>query len=380
MKYLIIDISGKVPEYDEGLCSGIAQYNKEKNVFFAAPFEEVWDSGIPVVKLFRITPKRMPQGMLRRVVKLLEVILNYIYIIYIIARNRPEVIQMEWLPLIEKMGCELYFLKLFKKLSPNSRIILKIHNVFPHECTSSNARTKYVARFKKAASCSSAFIVHNKSSKKEVSDIFGIEEGKIHIIHHGVFEPKDCSVEARNIGERGKWNFLMYGIQSQYKGADILVKAYRQLRDDVRERVKITIVGMMSDDYLEYLTNLNIGGNLTIKPGFIEYPDLYKMINNSDVIVLPYRKISQSGVLLLAMHFKRCLITSDLESFKETLDGFDDEWFFKSEDAESLAFLITRYVNEEIDTHKQISIIQKLNEKYSWKEAGKLNIQLLKKI
>ena len=61
MRYLIVDISGKVPEYDEGLCSGIAHYNKDNIVFFAAPFEEVKDFGNPVVKLFRITPKRMPQ-------------------------------------------------------------------------------------------------------------------------------------------------------------------------------------------------------------------------------------------------------------------------------------------------------------------------------
>lgn len=65
--------------------------------------------------------------------------------------------------------------------------------------------------------------------------------------------------------------------------------------------------------------------NFQWMPYFVAEQKLDYEINESDVIILPYRSISQSGVLLLSLYFKKPIITSDLPSFKETLKGYRDE-------------------------------------------------------
>lgn len=380
MKAYIVDISGRVPEYDEGLCFGLSKNDTNNEITFVAPYDNFENYNIRFIRLFKLIPKQLSHGKLRRALKVIEIIINYIYLLSLIKKDMPNVIQMEWLPLSEKIGVEAFFLSMVKKSNASSKIILKIHNVFPHECISSEARSKYIQRFKQCSFISDAFIVHTQSSKEEVSRIFGIDLNRINVIHHGVFEPKDCKVIDKEIGVSGKWNFLMYGIQSRYKGADILVNSLAALPEELKSMLNVKIVGMMSDDYYHELSSINTGVDITIMPRFVEFPDLYRMINESDVILLPYRKISQSGVLLLALHFHRCLITSDLDSFKETLDGFEEGWFFKSEDNASLANIITKYLTGQINIKKQMGIIKSLNNKYSWEEAGKLNVELIHRI
>lgn len=376
-KVFIVDISGRVPEYDEGLCDGLSKTATNMDIIFVAPYDKKFKFMIPSIKLLKIVPNGLSQGRLRRVIKFFEIIMNYFYLLILVMRNKPNVVQMEWLPLIEKFEGEFIFLKVIKSILPNCKILLKIHNIFPHECITYEDRNIYIKRYQKVSKIVDAFIVHTQSSKREVSSCFEIEMSKIHVIHHGVFAPNGIEIEKKEFGALGKWNLLMYGIQSKYKGADILLKALAKIPNELKDKLNVKIVGLMSDDYYHELCAIQTGVNVQIKPSFIEFPDLYKMINESDIIILPYRNISQSGVLLLALHFNRCLITSDLDSFKETLDGFEDRWFFHSEDSSSLANLISDYLTDKINILKQIDIIKNLNNKYSWKEAGRLNVELV---
>ena len=90
---------------------------------------------------------------------------------------------------------------------------------------------------------------------------------------------------------------------------------------------------------------------------------------------MPYRNISQSGVLLLALSYRKPILTSDLSSFKETLHGYPDDYFFKREDTQSLADMLTRFVNGDIDKKMLCGIIDTLNNKYSWKETAKATLR-----
>ena len=124
--------------------------------------------------------------------------------------------------------------------------------------------------------------------------------------------------------------------------------------------------------FFESLPFLLLGSIISaIIEHFVSDETLYDAIGRSDLILLPYRKISQSGVLLLALSFRKPILTSDLPSFKETLEGYPDEYFFKSEDPKSLSKLLENFVDGKIDVVLQMGIIEKLNIKYSWAETAK---------
>lgn len=98
---------------------------------------------------------------------------------------------------------------------------------------------------------------------------------------------------------------------------------------------------------------------------------------DSDVLVFPYRNISQSGALLLALAFGKPMIVSKLSSFIETLDGFPEEAFIDVDSVESLKNAIIVHVDKKQTVFSQeINIISELQNKYSWNNSAKKTIRL----
>ena len=103
------------------------------------------------------------------------------------------------------------------------------------------------------------------------------------------------------------------------------------------------------------------------------------MIESSDFIALPYREISQSGVLLLALYFRKPLLISNLPSFSETLKGFTSDMFFETGDSKSMSELIIRMLSGEVDTQKELKVIESLNEEYSWENSARKTLDVYRK-
>lgn len=235
---------------------------------------------------------------------------------------------------------------------------------------SPSGKQRYKQRFQRVAPLFDKFIVHTNNSRQEVENEFGLPNTKIEVVNHGIFMPKNV-VFSKKVIDVNNWNLIMYGNQSPYKGTDILVKALSLLADDIKKKVHVTICGQMSQSYYESLLSVETGVDLRIIPFFIKDSELYNMISDSDIILLPYRSISQSGVLLLALPFKKAIITSDLPTFKETLRGFSDDMFFKYDNPQSFADTITNYINGQVDINRQLSIIEGLLHDYTWDESAK---------
>ena len=366
MKVILLDISGKVENYDLALYDAIKKEANDASVKFFAPG----------YGLLCLIPKRWQHSndIVKRLVKVAEGLLNYVYTCIKVACDKPNVLHLQWLPFMEVVGWEIPILKCLKRLSPNTRLVLTIHNIYPHNM-SSKRKKAYNDRFRKASSLFDAFIVHTKISKEDVIREFGLSADKEHVCCHGVFEPKDVTISS-NFRKDGKLHILQFGGQSYYKGTDLLVDAVCGLYNKRKERIETHIVGGISQSFLEELMAKDKGSIITWKPYFLSDEELYQEINDADLIVLPYRAISQSGVLLLSIYFEKFIICSDLPSFKETMqgeegDGLDDSLFFKSEDSNSLSQLLTLYIDGNIHEQQIRRRILHLKKLYSWQNAAK---------
>ena len=65
---------------------------------------------------------------------------------------------------------------------------------------------------------------------------------------------------------------------------------------------------------------------------------------SSDIVVLPYRRIYQSGVLMMSLCYKKPVIVSDLPSFKEIIVDQENGVFFSSDDSVSLAHAVSKLI------------------------------------
>lgn len=375
MKNLIIDISGKVLNYDLALFDAI---EKEAT---AASFKLL----VPGKGLVSLIPKRFQHSeiIFKRVVKVAEGLLNYAAICLKMARYKPEVVHLQWLPFMEIVGWEIPILRCLRSLSPNTKFVLTIHNIYPHNMSDEGKRA-YNVRFRKACALFDAFIVHTKISKEDVIREFGLSDDHVYVCCHGVFEPKGITLNSER-RKGGKLHILQFGGQSYYKGTDLLVNAICGLDEGRKDKIETRIVGGINQGFLDELKGKDSKSIITWKPFFLSDNELFQEINAADLIVLPYRAISQSGVLLLSIFFEKMIICSDLPSFMETMQGNEDEnldqsLFFKSEEVGSLRELLVRYIDGDIDEDAVCNRVQHLKQLYSWHNSAKETLNLYKSL
>lgn len=365
----MVDISGKVPKYDVALSEAIASCLSPNDEFtLLAANINPKSVECKSKRLLSLVPKKFQnsENIFKRVVKALEGLLNYVYLVLYIFFRRPTVIHFQWLPFLEVSSIERYFLRLIKVVSPKSKIWLTVHNIYPHN-SSEKAREGYKIRFASVKNFFDMFILHLQTSKSEFCGEFGISEARCKVIPHGVFVPQDLKITHHQRGD--KLRLVMFGNQSYYKGTDVLVDAIALLPKEIQDQVTTTIVGQTPDDYLKTLQEKAVGLDIKFIPKFVPDDVLNGIILESDVIVLPYREISQSGVLLLALYFERPIICSGLPSFKETLEGYNSHLFFEKDSPKDLARVIVGMVSE---PNLDATDVQSLKKKYSWENIAQM--------
>lgn len=378
MKAAIVDISRKVPLYDYALCEKLSSlFNNDDSFAFLAPHGPKSDDSPWELSMTSLMPGflRHRYNIFRRIVKLVEVYNNYRQLIKYSKKNKLDVLHLQWLPLLEINGSEIFFLKKIKKAN-DIKIILTVHNLYPHNFNESQ-KHRYKERFIKASRYIDHFIVHTETSKKQLEENFGITGDKISVIYHGIFASDiSCPVERNpNITK-----FIMFGTQSYYKGTDLLVKAYSSLSEEERAKSECCIIGQTSPKFYGELKEIADKAGIKWTPTFVDESVLNSEIMSSDVIVTPYRTITQSGVLLKALNYKKPIIAANLPAFRETLKGFTEDMFFIPDDIEDLKNHLSTYINHTKEINTQLKCIDALQSLYSWDKSASDTKMLYKKL
>lgn len=367
----VVDISGKVSHYDLELCDALNLRREDRySIYLLSPLYKE-DNKNNTLRLCNLVPKKYmnSSNSFKRLLKLIELILNYLLLIRYVVKKRPEILHFQWFPLLEVSSMEQIPIKVIRRISPNIKILYTIHNVFPHNYAEGKKEI-YKLRFSKIANYIDSFIVHTNQTKEEVKSVYCLKDSCIKVVNHGIFSAKGF-IPNKNYLSKERVEFIIFGSLSKYKGVDIFIDAFRQLPQDYLNHVHGVIAGTLQDETI--IKKIQEEGdklNIECYPYYLSDNDLYQLINKSNVIVLPYRQISQSGVLLLSLRFRRYIITSDLPTFKETLRGFTEDMFFQSSNPQSLANLIMRIVDGKFDFRLQEKVIEELNTEYSWENSA----------
>lgn len=382
MKCIICDITGRTINYDYALSESLHKIIGNDSLQLWIPRANrnaTW-----INSLFSSVPYkyRNSSNSLVRLLKVLDTFIAYITIILRVIVQKPKVFHLQWFPFLS-LGLrggffDTSFIRILKRLSPRTRFIYTIHNVCPHGMLE-DERQLYNPTFSQALSLFDHFIVHTLNTKREVCEVFGLKDDDVSVIYHGVFTPNKTHFDPVSLN-RNNIRIIMFGNQNWYKGTDVLIKSLDYLEDSVKKRVKVTICGAISQSYFMECKSYEKSVRIEWIPKFVDDNTLYERINEADIIVLPYRRISQSGVLLLALSTNRFIITSDLKNFKETLSGFPSDLFFESENPKDLARVISLYCEKRINEEEIHTTISTLNELYSWDSSANSTLLLYKRL
>jgi glycosyltransferase involved in cell wall biosynthesis len=229
----------------------------------------------------------------------------------------------------------------------------------------------------KAFSLSQKLIVHNEFSFDEIVKK-GISKNKVAIIPHGNYIPFVEKVKTNDFSDT--LNLLFFGQIKEVKGLDILINAFaKSLKEN--ENIRLTIAGKPWGTTAEYFTTLisklKIEKAVTTNFSYIPNEEIHSYFQNSDVVVLPYKKIYQSGVLLLSMSYGRVCLCSDLDAFKEIVVDNETGYIFENNNVDSLSKKILEICQNKTDIARmEMNAQELLKTKFDWNNIAKLTKEL----
>ena len=162
-----------------------------------------------------------------------------------------------------------------------------------------------------------AVVVHTAAGARDLCERFGADPARVHVIPHGAFDylarqPREEPLPPELAAVEGPV-ILCFGVLRAYKGVDVLLEAFRDL-----EGAELWIAGRpwMPMEPLRRAAAA-ARGRVRFIDRFVPDPEIPALFRRADVVVLPYRRIDQSGVLYTSLAFGKAMVLSDVGGFAE---------------------------------------------------------------
>jgi len=241
---------------------------------------------------------------------------NWIRVAQFIKKQKPDFVVVRfWIPF---MGPALG--KICRGIrKKNIKVIAVTDNVIPHEKRAGDtAFTKYFIR-----SCD-GFVTMSKAVLADLGK-FTTSIHKKFLLHplYTSFGEKLDKKEARkrlhlNTEEKA---VLFFGLIRQYKGLDLLLEAMADKR--IKEmKIKLLVAGEFYEDkkmYTDIIEKNNLKDSIILYDAFIPNEEVKNYFSAVDLLALPYRSATQSGVTQVAFHFEKPVIVTNVGGLSEII-------------------------------------------------------------
>ena len=192
------------------------------------------------------------------------------------------------------------------------RLVWTAHNVLPHGRVFADDA---VAR-RALVRASDLVLAHSPAVLAELAAL-GAVARRAAVIPHGPFGPVDpaapgASPRIPGSGDQVR-HLLFFGRVEEYKGVDDLLAAVASLPGDVP--LRLTVAGQCDDLALRSRLRLlarPASGRVVLRLERVPEDEVTGLLAASDVVVLPFRRITTSGSAMLALAHGRPLIVPDL--------------------------------------------------------------------
>jgi D-inositol-3-phosphate glycosyltransferase len=284
--------------------------------------------------------------------KVLRALRYYVRLVIYVARTDAKLLHILWFyrsPYIERTLLNTYFKILAKKL------VFTAHNIDDQARDGKGTLANRVSlRF--LYRIVDHILVHTPKMKLQLVEEFGIAEEKVTIVPLGINDVIPESYVSRkeartqlglSVNEK---ILLFFGNIAPYKGLEDPIRALAILigQDD---QCRLVIAGPVKNkdcegywrEMEELIEDLRLSHYVRKQIGFIPDEDVGVLFKAADVSVLPYKRIYQSGVLLLSYRQGLPVIAADVGSLREDIVEGQTGYLYKAGDPADLAATIRRY-------------------------------------
>jgi D-inositol-3-phosphate glycosyltransferase len=226
--------------------------------------------------------------------------LSWIKTASFIKKQKPDFIVFRfWIPF---MGPALGSIARMVKKS-GVKVLAITDNVIPHE-----TRPGDVAFAKYFIKACDGFVTMSKAVMKDLEKFTNTSHKK-YLLHplYTSFGEKLNKADARKKLDlpENKQLILFFGLIRNYKGLDMLLDAMYELKSN--PNISLVIAGEFYEDkqpYLDLIKKHGIEDQVILHGKFIANEDVKLYFSAADLVALPYRTATQSGVTQVSFHFE----------------------------------------------------------------------------
>lgn len=287
--------------------------------------------------------------------------LSWIKAFKIIKRNEPDLLIFKyWMPFFAP--CFGTITRLTKSLT-KTRVLYLCDNVIPHE-----RRLGDLALTKFALGKADYFIVQSDIVKKELLQV--VPGSNYKLVPHPVYEIFGEALDKREAKRRleiaDENVLLFFGYVRAYKGLDLLIRAMPAILRELQ--VKLLVVGEFYEDeakFLQMIGELNLNGHTEIISDFVPNEKVRFYFSAADVVVLPYKSATQSGIVQIAYQLDKPCIVTDVGGLAEVVVHNKTGFVVKPQDPKALAEAVVRFYLEDRE-NEFVNHVRQEKRKYSW--------------
>ena len=254
------------------------------------------------------------------------------------------------------------------------RVVSILDNVIPHE---PHFWDKWLIRY--FVRSVDRFIAMSESVKQDCLRFLPKAKHNIvalspHPLYDNFGEPVAQSEARKILGlPQDKTILLFFGFIRDYKGLDLLMRAYaKALKDDLL----LVVAGEFYNNgqqYSDLEKELHLDGTIAWHTDFIPDDKVRLYFSAADLIVQPYKTATQSGVTQIAYHFEKPMLVTNVGGLAEIVPN-GKVGYVCQVDEDSVAQAITQFANMEKEKRETTfrKNIQQEKQKYAWSKMTKL--------
>jgi glycosyltransferase involved in cell wall biosynthesis len=232
-----------------------------------------------------------------------------------IAQTQPDVLIMKyWMSYFApSLGVVAHQLK-----KQGCKVITILDNVIPHEQRFfDKPLTRWFLRQ------NTGFVAMSSSVRDDLVSLY--PEARYIQQAHPLYDHFGTAIDQQTARQQlgidpAKKTLLFFGLIRDYKGLDLLINAMSLLDASYQ----LIIAGESYGDFGKYRQQIEASPakqRITVLNRYIGDEEVPVLFSASDLLVVPYRSATQSGVIPIAYHFEVPVLATDVGGLRETIEG-----------------------------------------------------------
>ena len=330
----MVDAAGFSPPYDYSLVGALRDAGVDVDLIEPPDMRSAWSDHDASV-----TPPRFKR--LSRVLKGAAYVARMRALLRRVDAERPDVVHFQWLALPAIDGYVI------NRLRGRCALVFTMHNTsLFHGAASSGVQGWNVndvyAQFDR-------IIVHSEFGRRAALASGRARDEQLVRIPHGAFShyAQLCPPDRAQRSESPR--LLFVGSIKPYKGLDVLIRAFALMRQAMPESTaRLVVAGypsMPMDPLFALAASLGVAEHIDWRLRHLTERELAGEIAASHAVLLPYRELDQSGILLAAVAMQRTVIGSAIGGFPEIIEHERHGLLVPPGDPEALGAALVRFVS-----------------------------------